>query len=239
MTKVLVLGLGGAGCALAHRFLEMRVEVTTINTDRSAFPGGSVPNSLLLGPRTCLGLPAISPARGRRVAEESIPQLLSLMAGYDAFILLAGLGGCTGTGAVPVIARLALDSGREIWAGLTLPFAIEQSRLLIASSAHASINMLVDCHVHDLARAAAAALDYSVQASSATPEDTLPFGPPGPRAANLRVLRRGQEGIRQAAACGHGGLSASVIANSRFTLTAPLRVTNTSSPNWRSCCTEL
>lgn len=153
MSKVLILGVGGAGCELARCFLHTRVDIANVNTDREALAGAARAHarSLLIGPVTCRGRSAVIPGRGRRAAEESTSELVSLTADYDALVLLAGLGGGTGTGAIPVIARLAINRGQEVWVAVTLPFSFEEHRRRIALQAWASINAVVPGFFHDLA----------------------------------------------------------------------------------------
>jgi len=127
-----ILGLGGAGCnalaQVAAAGLE-GVEMVAINTDAAALERCPVSRKIVLGAGLTRGLGAGGdPERGRAAAEEDREQLSGLCAGADLVILLAGLGGGTGTGASPVVAELARKAGALVLGMVVLPFEWEGAR---------------------------------------------------------------------------------------------------------------
>lgn len=129
---VKVIGVGGAGCnAVSHFTGEplIGVGLAAMNTDAAALARSPVANKIHLGVKTNRGLGAGGdPERGRAAAEEDAVRIREFCAGADLVILVAGLGGGTGTGAGPVIARLARESGALVLALAILPFECEGSR---------------------------------------------------------------------------------------------------------------
>ena len=129
-----VLGVGGAGCnAVDHLARESFAGVTLalINTDAPALAGLSVQSKLNLGANTMRGLGAGGdPERGRAAAEEDTARIRALCEGAEVVFVIAGLGGGTGTGASPVVARVAKETGALVLAIVLLPFDCEGSRRL-------------------------------------------------------------------------------------------------------------
>ena len=127
-----IIGLGGAGCnVLAHiAGLGLEgIETLAINTDAAALDRCPVPNKMVLGAGLTRGLGAGGdPERGRAAAEEDRERLSSLCAGTDILVLLAGLGGGTGTGASPVLAEMARQAGVLVLGMAVLPFEWEGAR---------------------------------------------------------------------------------------------------------------
>jgi cell division protein FtsZ len=129
MNGFLIVGVGGAGCHMAS-YLQKAVggPAMAVNTDRKSLEKYLLSRQILIGPKTCGGNGATTPARGRRAAEESGEDLVAALADIRRLILVAGLGGGAGTGAAPVLAKLARERGVDVIAAVTLPFAIEQVR---------------------------------------------------------------------------------------------------------------
>jgi len=164
MNDVLVVGVGGAGCDIAqHVHATIGGRAVAINTDGKALSKSLFTERLLIGPKLCGTNGANTPQRARRAVEESSEELLALFAGARSLILSAGLGGATGTGAVPIIAQLALAQGLEVWAAVTLPFVFERSRREVALAGlaelratgakvivhdHAEISEIVDTEIN-------------------------------------------------------------------------------------------
>ena len=127
-----VIGIGGAGCnAVAHlaRTSLNAVEYAALNTDAAALKRTAVENQISLGFKTMRGLGAGGdPERGRAAAEEDADKIRALCAGADLVFLVAGLGGGTGTGAGPVVARIAKESGALVLSMVVLPFDCEGTR---------------------------------------------------------------------------------------------------------------
>jgi len=127
-----VLGVGGAGCnAVSHLARESfaGVSFAVMNTDAPALAQSPVPAKLNLGAKSTRGLGAGGdPERGRAAAEEDAAQIRALCEGADVVFVVAGLGGGTGTGAGPVVARVAKETGALVLSIVMLPFDCEGSR---------------------------------------------------------------------------------------------------------------
>src|SRR5262245_8298785 len=110
-----VFGVGGAGCNAARHFAHLRlpdVPCALLNTDAAALAQEGPDTRLVLGFQSMRGLGAGGdPERGRQAAEEDRDKIRALCEGADLIFLIAGLGGGTGTGAGPVVARIAKESG--------------------------------------------------------------------------------------------------------------------------------
>jgi cell division protein FtsZ len=130
--SIKVWGVGGAGCnavsALDSSALE-GVHILAVNTDSQALAGAAAAEKLVLGSTRTRGLGAGGdPELGRAAAEDDVEKMSSFCAGADIVFILAGLGGGTGTGAAPVLARLARENGALVLAIVTLPFEFEGQR---------------------------------------------------------------------------------------------------------------
>ncbi len=127
-----VLGLGGGGSNAVNRMLALGipgVEFIAANTDAQALKQSTAPVKLQLGPQLTRGLgTGGDPEIGRKAAEESAEDLRQVLQGADLVFLTAGLGGGTGTGAIPVAARIARELGAIAVSVVTLPFAFEIGR---------------------------------------------------------------------------------------------------------------
>jgi cell division protein FtsZ len=127
-----VLGVGGAGCnAVNHLARESftGVSFTVMNTDAPALAQSPVENKLVLGLKSMRGLGAGGdPERGRSAAQEDISAIRALCEGADVVFVVAGLGGGTGTGAGPVVAQVAKETGALVLSIVMLPFDCEGSR---------------------------------------------------------------------------------------------------------------
>ena len=127
-----IFGVGGAGCnALAHiaRAGIDGVECVAMNTDAAALERCPVANKLSLGTKLTRGLGAGGdPDRGRAAAEEDRERLRPMCEGMDVLFVVAGLGGGTGTGAAPVLAQMAKESGALVIGMVVLPFDWEGER---------------------------------------------------------------------------------------------------------------
>lgn len=127
-----VFGVGGAGCNAARHFARLNlpdVPCALLNTDAAALAQDGPDTKVLLGFKSMRGLGAGGdPERGRQAAEEDREQIRGLCEGADLIFLIAGLGGGTGTGAGPVIARMAKESGALVLGMVILPFECEGNR---------------------------------------------------------------------------------------------------------------
>jgi cell division protein FtsZ len=130
--KIKVLGVGGAGGnAVTHLAREplAGVSFAALNTDAAALAALPIAQRVTLGAQSNRGLgTGGDPERGRATAEEDAAEIRSLCAGADIVILIAGLGGGTGTGASPVIARIARDCKALVLGIALMPFEFEGSR---------------------------------------------------------------------------------------------------------------
>jgi cell division protein FtsZ len=148
-TRIKVIGVGGGGCNAVARMIEegvQGVEFYALNTDARALAACPVPNKLQLGPRLTKGLGAGSnPEIGRQAALENTDAIVELLQGADMVFVTAGLGGGTGTGAVPVIASLAKELDALTVAVVTKPFAFEGARRMrLAEQGLAKLTSTVD-----------------------------------------------------------------------------------------------
>lgn len=127
--KIKVLGVGGAGCnAVTHLARESLagVSLAALNTDAAALATLPPIQRVVLGAQSSLGLgTGGDPERGRAAAEEDAAAIRLLCVGTDVVILIAGLGGGTGTGASPVIARIAQDCKALVLGIVLMPFEFE------------------------------------------------------------------------------------------------------------------
>ncbi len=130
--KIFVVGTGGAGNNTISRLNEIGVEgakTMTVNTDAQDLYHSKSENKILLGRKTCGGLGAGGvPEVGEECAEESEDEIRDALDGADMVFITCGLGGGTGTGSAPVIARLAKKAGALTIAVATMPFSAEGLR---------------------------------------------------------------------------------------------------------------
>ena len=127
--KIRVIGVGGAGGNAVNRMVEENikgVEFIAANTDMQALNMSQANTRLQLGPKLTRGLGAGSdPEVGQKAAEESEDVIADLLKGSDMIFITAGMGGGTGTGAAPIIARVAKESGALTVGVVTRPFMFE------------------------------------------------------------------------------------------------------------------
>jgi cell division protein FtsZ len=128
-TKIRVLGVGGGGSNAVARMLDeglAGIEFFVLNTDLQALAASTVSSQLAIGSKITRGLGAGSdPSVGRQAALEDTEKIIELLEGADMIFVTAGLGGGTGTGAVPVVASLAKELGALTVAVVTKPFGFE------------------------------------------------------------------------------------------------------------------
>jgi cell division protein FtsZ len=130
--KVRVIGVGGAGSNILDRAMLDgidRVELAAANTDVQSLTGAVTNLKIQLGRNLTRGLGSGGdPELGLAAAEESSEEIQAAIAGYDIVFVCAGLGGGTGSGAAPYIAKLAKDAGALVLALVTMPFTFEGRR---------------------------------------------------------------------------------------------------------------
>jgi len=127
-----VIGVGGNAVNQMFRQGIKDVDFLICNTDVQALAASPVPEKLQLGNVATRGLGAgCNPEQGRKAAMETIDKITELLSGYTEMVFItAGMGGGTGTGAAPVIAKVARDMGLLTVAVVTLPFRDEGSEFL-------------------------------------------------------------------------------------------------------------
>jgi cell division protein FtsZ len=135
--RITVLGVGGAGGNAVNNMVAARlegVEFVVANTDAQALAQSKAERRIQLGAKTTEGLGAgAQPDVGRAGAEETLDEILDQLAGSHMVFITAGMGGGTGTGAAPVIARAAREAGMLVVGVVTKPFAFEgDKRMRIA-----------------------------------------------------------------------------------------------------------
>jgi cell division protein FtsZ len=127
-----VVGIGGAGGNAVNRMIDAGVdgiEFVSVNTDAQALMGSKAPVYVRIGDKLTKGLGAGGrPEIGERAAEESSDTLSDMVRGADMIFITAGLGGGTGTGAAPVIAKHARAAGALTVGVVTKPFDFEGTR---------------------------------------------------------------------------------------------------------------
>jgi cell division protein FtsZ len=130
--RIKVFGVGGGGGNAVNHIARSPfegVEFIALNTDAAALSQLNIPTKIVLGEKLTRGMGAGGdPERGRAAAEEDASRLKSLCEGADVVFIAAGMGGGTGTGASPVLARIAKESGALVLGLLVLPFEWEGSR---------------------------------------------------------------------------------------------------------------
>lgn len=124
-----VIGVGGAGNNAVNRMISegvQGVEFIVANTDTQALRNSEAETKIQLGPKLTKGLGADSlPEIGLKAAEESEEQIREALVGADLIFVTAGMGGGTGTGAAPVVARIAKELGALTVGVVTRPFSFE------------------------------------------------------------------------------------------------------------------
>lgn len=127
-----VIGVGGGGGNAINRMIEegvAGVEFIAANTDIQALSASKAETVIQLGPKLTRGLGAGGqPEVGRKAAEESEETLIEALTGSDMVFITAGMGGGSGTGAAPVIARIAKSLGALTVAVVTRPFGFEGNK---------------------------------------------------------------------------------------------------------------
>lgn len=124
-----VIGVGGAGNNAVNRMISDNVkgvEFIVANTDLQALANSNAETKIQLGPKLTRGLGAgANPDIGHKAAEESEEQIAESLKGADMIFVTAGMGGGTGTGAAPIVARIAKEQGALTVGVITRPFSFE------------------------------------------------------------------------------------------------------------------
>ena len=147
--KIMVIGVGGAGNNAVNRMIDeniIGVELVGVNTDNQALTRCKAPRVLQIGEKLTKGLGAgAKPEVGQKAAEENLDDIADIVRGLDMVFVTCGMGGGTGTGAAPVIAKVARDQGILTVGVVTKPFAFEgRTRMQNAASGIERLKEAVD-----------------------------------------------------------------------------------------------
>ncbi len=130
--QIKVVGIGGGGSNAVDRMIQTGVdgvEFVALNTDSQALGHSTAPVRLRIGDKITRGLGAGGdPSRGHKAAQESVDEIVEVLRGADMVFVTAGMGGGTGTGGAPVVAKAARDMGALTVGVVTKPFTFEGSR---------------------------------------------------------------------------------------------------------------
>ena len=150
--KIIVVGVGGAGNNAVNRMVDENitgVEFIGINTDKQALQLCKAPKLLQIGEKLTKGLGAgAKPEIGQKAAEESAEEISAALKGADMVFVTCGMGGGTGTGAAPVVAKLAKEMGILTVGVVTKPFSFEarvrmQNAMLGISNIKTNVDTLI------------------------------------------------------------------------------------------------
>ncbi len=149
MPKIKVIGVGGGGGNAVNRMVAMdvkNVEFIAINTDDHVLRLSKASQKIQIGEKLTRGKGAGSnPSIGQNAAEESKDEIAALLKDTDMVFVTAGMGGGTGTGAAPVVAKIAKDMGILTVGVVTKPFAFEgKRRMAQAEQGIAELSACVD-----------------------------------------------------------------------------------------------
>jgi cell division protein FtsZ len=127
--RIRVVGVGGGGSNAVNRMIEAGVagvDFIAINTDSQALLLSEAPTRVHIGEKSTRGLGAGgNPEQGEKAADESVEDLNEVLKGSDMVFVTAGMGGGTGTGAAPIVARVAQEQGALTIGVVTRPFMFE------------------------------------------------------------------------------------------------------------------
>jgi cell division protein FtsZ len=127
--QIKVIGIGGAGGNAINRMIDsgaQGVSFLAVNTDRQALSNSKAENKLQIGEKLTKGLGAGgNPELGQKAAEENLDDIVQFLSGADMVFITCGMGGGTGTGAAPVVAKASKDLGILTVGVVTKPFSFE------------------------------------------------------------------------------------------------------------------
>ncbi len=142
--RVKIIGIGGGGCNAIDNMIEAKlkgVDFIAANTDAQALSASKAPVKIQLGAKLTKGLGAgANPKVGEEAALEDVDTIKSALMGADMVFVTAGMGGGTGTGGAPIIAKVAKEIGALTVAIVTKPFEFEGKRRM--EQAEAGIGLL-------------------------------------------------------------------------------------------------
>ncbi len=147
--KIKVIGVGGGGGNAVNRMIESNiqgVEFVTVNCDKQVLLTSSAPTKIAIGEKVTKGHGAGSnPEVGKQAAEENLDDLKAILSGADMVFITTGMGGGTGTGAAPVVAKVAKEMGILTVGIVTKPFSFEgRKRMVQAENGIVNLREYVD-----------------------------------------------------------------------------------------------
>ena len=152
--NIKVIGVGGCGCNAVTWLFNKGITGATVygtNTDALHLSVTKADEKILIGKELTRGLGAGgNPRIGREAAKEALAELKKTVSGADMVFVIAGMGGGTGSGAAPVIAQLAKETGAVVISVVTMPFESEKARIDKAEFALQELREVTDtCIVLD------------------------------------------------------------------------------------------
>src|SRR5947199_3703326 len=130
--QIRVIGVGGGGSNAVNRMIQvnmMGIEFIAVNTDAQALLLTETAHHIRIGDKLTRGLGAGgNPGIGAKAAEENAEELYEALKGSDMVFITAGMGGCTGTGASPIVAQIAREVGALTVGVVTKPFTFEGNK---------------------------------------------------------------------------------------------------------------
>ena len=129
LQEIKVIGVGGGGCNAVNRMIDsgmQGVSFVAVNTDKQSLQRNRAETKIQIGEKLTKGLGAGgNPEVGQKSAEENLEDLQKFIAGSDMVFITCGMGGGTGTGAAPILAKIAKDMGILTVGVVTKPFKFE------------------------------------------------------------------------------------------------------------------
>jgi cell division protein FtsZ len=149
IVSIKVIGVGGAGGNAVKRIIDSgihQIDCIVVNTDAQALDVSTVPTKIQIGVKSAKGLgTGANPELGKRAAEEDLDKIMEVVGSADIVFLAAGMGGGTGSGALPVIAHALREKGILTIAIITKPFIFEgKRRMNVAQEATEVVRKEVD-----------------------------------------------------------------------------------------------
>lgn len=147
--RIKVIGVGGSGCSIVNRMADQKiqgVDFIAVNTDAQALHHAKAGKKIHIGKNLTRGLGAgMNPEIGRQAAEETRDEIHEIVKGSDMVFVTCGMGGGTGTGAAPIVAQAARESGALTVGVVTKPFSFEgRERARIAEEGLSALRERVD-----------------------------------------------------------------------------------------------
>ncbi|MCI2092900.1 MAG: cell division protein FtsZ [Candidatus Methanomethylophilus sp.] len=143
--RIAVIAVGGAGCRIASALYERacRADIIAINTDREALQQTSADRRIYICKAVTQGLGTRGDAAlGKKCAQIHEDEIMAAVRGYDYALIVAGMGGGTGTGAAPVIAELCDRVGVDASAMAIMPFSFESDRAFKAAEGYRRLHSI-------------------------------------------------------------------------------------------------